>query len=729
MSRSGRFRQPACEPIAFARVAHRLLRLVALLWLASPASASAFDDRAGFDVARAPLAGQAIGRAFQVFQDATGQLTFSDVRSSAWSARFVPTEQDAPSFGFNDHAFWLRLEVVNSGDVPREWLLELAYPQLDRVELYAVRDDGKVEHRVTGDRVPFAQRDVPYRHFLFQLSESPHHRQTYYFRVKTDGSVSLPFFAWTAKTFFAHQNREQPLLWMIYGLVLVMALYNAFVYVSVREREYLYYCFYVVSCATAQATLNGHAFQYLLPDSPWLANRMLLFSTSVTVWTALLFIRRFLNLRESLPWMYGTATVFSWASAAIAAVSLFAPYKVSIILVVVAGIPANLTTFVGTLVLVHRRYRPALFFAAAWITFLVGVLLSYLRLLSIVPTNVVTTWAIQLGAALEVVLLSLALADRINIMRRGLSTLNEKLSDKVGELRLALVQAQAATKARGEFLATVSHELRTPLHAIINIPPALVLSAPQVRVARCAACEAEFALDPEEQVEPTTPCPECARTGSLEVSTRRIFAGDPEALVSNLNIVERSGKHLLEMVNGILDFTKLGAGRLELRVSSVDLSELIEDVVASLRDLARQSGVQLVVGSAVRGAELQADALRVKQVLFNLIGNAIKFSDGRGKVEVGIHEQPEAYVLYVKDEGIGIDTKDLAKVFRTFEQVDQGDTRKYGGTGLGLSISQSLVELHGGRIWVESELGRGATFYVRLPLHAHVKTPAAQAAE
>jgi signal transduction histidine kinase len=453
---------------------------------------------------------------------------------------------------------------------------------------------------------------------------------------------------------------------------------------------------------------------------------MLLFSASITVWVALLFIRRFLNLRESLPWMYRTATFFSWTSAVTALICLTAPYKVSIVLVVLGGIPANLTTFVGTLVLVKRRYRPAQFFFAAWVTFLVGVLLSYLRLLSVVPTNLVTTWAIQLGAALEVVLLSLALADRINIMRRDLSSLNVQLSNKIGELRLALDQAHAATKARGEFLATVSHELRTPLNAIINVPPALIKDAPLVRVARCSQCQTEFALDEDDGDQPSAPCPECAQAGSLHASMRRVFAGDPDALVANLSLVERSGKHLLEMVNGILDFTKLGAGRIELRVAPVELSELVDDVVGSLRELANQSGVQLAIGSMCRSTELRADALRIKQVLINLIGNAIKFSDGRGVVEVGARLEPEAYVLYVRDQGIGIDPKNLDKVFGTFEQVDQSDTRKYGGTGLGLSISKSLVELHGGRIWVESELGRGSTFFVRLPRQASASAEAAE---
>jgi signal transduction histidine kinase len=719
-------RQRAGEQVARALPSVRWLAL-ALLCALAPASVRAHDGFASFDVATRPLAGEPIGRSLQVLEDPGGVLTFSDVRSKAHAARFAAVQKDTASFGFSPAAFWLRLDVVNSGDSARSWLLELAYPQLDKVELYTLRDDGQVEHHLTGDHVPFARRDVPYRHFLFPRSEPPHHKQTYYLRVQSEGSVSVPLFAWTDQTFREHENREQPLLWMIYGLVLVMAVYNGFVFVSVREREYLYYCLYVVSCVIVQATLNGHAFQYLVPNSPWLAHRLLLCMTNATVWIALLFIRHFLNLKQSLPWMYRTATAFSWASSVIALLTLFLSYKTSIVLTVLVGIPANLTTFVGTLLLVKRRYRPALFFAAAWVTFLVGVLLSYLRLLSVVPTNTFTTWAIQLGAALEVVLLSLALADRINIMRRDLSSLNARLSDKVGELRLALEQAQTATKARGEFLATVSHELRTPLHAIINIPPALVLDAPQVQVARCSACGTEFALEPEEHVDARTACPECTHAGSLTLSTRRVFSGDAEALVSNLNMVERSGKHLLEMVNGILDFTKLGAGKLELRLAPVDLAELVDDVVVSLRELAKKSGVQLALGNTSAGAVLPLDSLRVKQVLINLVGNAIKFSDGRGKVEVGFSREPAAYVLYVKDEGIGIAPQHLSKVFRTFEQIDQGDTRKYGGTGLGLSISQSLVELHGGHIWVESQLGRGATFYVRLPAGASV--PRAEAAE
>ena len=706
----------------------RRLTLLVSLVLASLVAISAVraaEDGALFDVAAQPLGGEPVGRRFQVLEDPAGTLSLADVRSAAWRGRFRPAQSDAPSFGFSSSAYWLRLEVANSGDNARTWLLELAYPQLDRIELFALSADGKVEHRVTGDSVPFSQRDVPYRHFLFRLRELPHGRQTYFLRVHSLGSISLPLFAWSEASFRAHENREQPLLWMMYGVVLVMAVYNAFVFVSIRQREYLYYCLYVISCVLVQATLNGHTFQYLLPESVWLANRMLLFSASLTVWVALLFIRRFLDLRESLPWMYWTSTTFGWASAAIALVSLLAPYKVTIALVVLVGIPANLTTFVGTVVLVRRGYRPAQFFFAAWVTFLIGVLLSYLRLLSIVPTNMVTTWAIQLGAALEVVLLSLALADRINIMRRDLFSLNTQLSDKVGELRLALERAHAATKARGEFLATVSHELRTPLNAIINVPPALVRDAPLVRVARCTACEAEFALDEGESPDAQTACPECAQAGSLALSARRMFVGDPEALVSNLNLVERSGKHLLEMVNGILDFTKLGAGRLELRLATIDLSELVEDVVASLRDLARVSGVQLVLAPAA-GAELRADGVRLKQVLINLIGNAIKFSDGRGTVEVGVQRETDAYVLYVRDEGIGIEPENLSKIFRTFEQIDQGDTRKYGGTGLGLSISKSLVELHGGRIWAESALGRGATFYVRLPVTEERRAEAAE---
>jgi signal transduction histidine kinase len=135
-------------------------------------------------------------------------------------------------------------------------------------------------------------------------------------------------------------------------------------------------------------------------------------------------------------------------------------------------------------------------------------------------------------------------------------------------------------------------------------------------------------------------------------------------------------------------------------------------------ELAKSSGINLVMNieASAPEAQLVADPLRLKQILINLLGNAIKFSNGHGEVRVGLRREAEQLVFSVRDQGIGIAPEHLERIFERFEQVDKGDTRRYGGTGLGLSICRSLVELHGGRIWVESHEQAGSTFFFALPI-------------
>jgi signal transduction histidine kinase len=194
-----------------------------------------------------------------------------------------------------------------------------------------------------------------------------------------------------------------------------------------------------------------------------------------------------------------------------------------------------------------------------------------------------------------------------------------------------------------------------------------------------------------------------------------------------LRKIERAGKHLLKMVNAVLDYSKMDAGKFELQLAAVDLNKLIEEVADEMSELAASSGVRLVVNACQPAQQISADAFRLRQVLVNLVGNAIKFSDGRGTVTLGSSAGPKADVVSVRDEGIGIAPENVDKIFAGFVQVFRGDTRKYGGTGLGLSISRSLVRMHGGELWVESTPGLGSTFFFSIP-RAPAEAPAEIAA-
>lgn len=267
----------------------------------------------------------------------------------------------------------------------------------------------------------------------------------------------------------------------------------------------------------------------------------------------------------------------------------------------------------------------------------------------------------------------------------GLSERNTQLSISLSEsnreLASALVEAQSATRAKSEFLASVSHELRTPLNSIINIPEGLL---------------EDF---------------EAGADGKVQ------WQGDAERTQKYLRTLHTAGTHLLGVVNQVLDFSKIEANRMVLHPENFAVGTLVDEVTQTIEGLARKRGIT-VVGQGGQQLALEADRVAVAQVLLNLASNAVKFSRDGGQVELLVAEEDASVVFRVSDHGIGIAPENLALIFESFRQVEGGATRRYGGTGLGLAIAKKLVGLHGGQLEVESTLGQGSTFIARFPRRA-----------
>jgi signal transduction histidine kinase len=252
--------------------------------------------------------------------------------------------------------------------------------------------------------------------------------------------------------------------------------------------------------------------------------------------------------------------------------------------------------------------------------------------------------------------------------------LSVSLASANNELTAALREAQESTKLKSDLLTAVSHELRTPLNTIINVPE-----------------------------------------GLLEDFSPHGFRGDAEQVAHFLSIIRNSGRHLMDIVNDILDFSKLSASAFTLFLEPVNVGELFQTLAIGLKERAERRHIDFVVGKAPQ-VMVRGDSLRLKQVLDNLLNNAFKFSQESGRVELSGQVDGLDLVLTVRDEGIGIASENHRLIFDSFRQVDAGNTRRFGGTGLGLSIAKELVSLHGGTISVQSALGQGATFTVRVPL-------------
>ncbi len=267
-----------------------------------------------------------------------------------------------------------------------------------------------------------------------------------------------------------------------------------------------------------------------------------------------------------------------------------------------------------------------------------------------------------------------------------LDALNEKhlrkLADELRErtavaekLREAQVAAETANRAKSTFLANMSHELRTPLNAIIGYSEMLLEEAEELG-------QAEFASD--------------------------------------LNKITSAGKHLLSLINDILDLSKIEAGKVELYLETFDVADMIRDVSTTISLLVEKNKNKLQVICPGNIGSMHADLTKIKQSLFNLLSNACKFTNqGNVYLEVsrldGQGDDPKMLVFTVRDTGIGMTQEQTIKLFHAFTQADVSTTRQYGGTGLGLAISRHFCRLMGGDITVESEQGKGSTFVIRIP--------------
>jgi signal transduction histidine kinase len=231
-------------------------------------------------------------------------------------------------------------------------------------------------------------------------------------------------------------------------------------------------------------------------------------------------------------------------------------------------------------------------------------------------------------------------------------------------------QLEVASQHKSQFLANMSHELRTPLNAIL---------------------------------------------GYTELILDDIYGETPSKMREVLDRVQRNGKHLLGLINDVLDLSKIEAGQLALSVSDYSIKNVVHSVFAAVESLATEKKLALKVDLPPDLPEAHGDERRLTQVLLNLVGNAIKFTD-TGEVSIKAAAANGSYTLSVRDTGPGIAPADQGKIFEEFQQADSSATKKKGGTGLGLSIARRIIEMHGGKIWVESSVGNGATFSFTVPI-------------
>jgi len=599
------------------------------------------------------------------------------------------SEVEVPNMGQSDKSYWFRLRLKydnnlsnslsskvsknvdqnsqiaiygdrNSDRNHKSLFLALNNPFIDYINFYVLRDGELVDEYQTGDKFPFDQRRVAHRHYIFPLDLDRNHQYEVLIKVKSNGVLQVPLTLWQPEAFWTDEQFNIISLGIYYGVMLVMIFYNLFLFFSVRDSNYLIYILFVGSGTLFWSCMHGLSLQYFWPSRVDINDLFLLLTVGSMSFFATLFTSRFLQMDKHFKRTSYVLYILIIFYALFAVTAWLWPYQIALKLTLVMGSLATIICFFSGVLAWVKGVRHAKFFTMAWFCFLLGTLLQNLSKGALLPRVFITEYSAQIGAIVEVVLFSLALGDRINQERKSRYKAQRALLDRMTQL----------DKMKDEFLANTSHELRTPLFGMIGLA-------------------------------------ESIRDGATGVL--------PDATKQNLQMIVNSGRRLSNLVNDILDFSKLKNHNFQLHNKSVDLYSTVEVVLGLCTPLIGEKSLGLVNAVDKDICRVEADEDRLQQILYNLIGNAIKFTNS-GDVTITAERIDQKLKIRVVDTGIGIAEEKLDKVFGVFEQLDGADDRSYGGVGLGLSISKQLVHMLGGELSVVSELGKGSEFWFTLPV-------------
>ena len=394
------------------RIAHTLL----VLWmaaLAAPAQAST-PLRLQPSTESVSLAGK-----MEIFEDRSGDLTLSEIMQPGVARRFkpVPTPRDL-NLGYSSSAWWLRVTVIPESGTATRWLLEVAYPSVDRVDVHVVRNGAEISWQQAGDLQPFVDRPFPHRNLVYPIDLAAGQESTIYIRAVSEGNLTLPITLWTPDALHREDQKSYSRHALYLGALLALATYNLMLFFSLRDRRYVEYVAFALSMAVAQASLFGLSTQFLWPDLPWFANGIFPAAMSATGFFGALFTRSFLESWRTIPGLDRGIV----AMIVLFFIGIFGPftpyYQAFGIYISTIGIAFSALATIAGIVTLRRGYPGARYFLIAWTLLLVGVSLTGLRSFDVVPTNALTSHAMQIGSALEMLLLSFALADRFNLLRR-----------------------------------------------------------------------------------------------------------------------------------------------------------------------------------------------------------------------------------------------------------------------------------------------------------------------
>lgn len=628
------------------------------------------------------------------YKDSTGQLTLSDIVSKKYQASFEPIKKsDNINFGFTNATYWLKLTLKNEGDAPKNWVLEIPYLNLNEIILYS--PGGKALKLGT----EYASTDKPIFYPLYafpiEIREEP---STFYLRIRSDYALTIPLTLWQQTAFSKNEATLTFLQSLYFGGLLALALYNFLLFLSLRDRSYLLYTVFALCMGLGMFAGNGYGRLYLWPSSnAWdTVAQSTFFSAAGAL--ALMFACSFLRTKLLTPklhlWLI-LLTYAYWITTVALPFCLWTKWSPTPIFeaILLITIPATLLTIVAGLRVYALGHRSALYLLIAWGSVWAGATIAALRAYEILPSNAFTLYSLQISSCLEMLLLSFALAYRINTERNNrliaqadlLNTreallritqesgkrLEAMVQNRTQKLQQSVLDEQTLRQQYVRFGALISHEFRNPLN-IISTQSDLILRERKSKV---------------------------------------------DNIEDRIHSVQAACSRLVRLFEQWLKGDRLQQPLAQPEVSPFSLKELIDSALTEAKSY--YPSRVIIAPNTCPALTIYGDRSLIEIAIFNLIDNAVKYGNEEYPIEIGYLEESSRCAIFVTNSGYGITLDDLEKVFEPHYRMPE-HTSIY-GKGLGLDFVRTVCEMHGTAPSVENLEGNGCRFTIWLPTQQGAK--------
>ncbi|MGM0769017.1 MAG: sensor domain-containing diguanylate cyclase [Pseudomonadota bacterium] len=407
-----------------------------------------------------------LSRFVDYWQEPDRPVSVEAVRKLA-DEQWTANGRDSISLGYGDEVYWFRLSIDNPTARDALTFLEIGYPVLDHVEVYILRGGRLVEQHTLGDKQPFYDRLIHHRHFLVPLDLEAGAGVSIYLRVDTTSSMQVPLTLWDQDAFYAAEQSRSMFEGLYYGIILVMILYNLFVFMAVGERSFLHYVGYIAAMPLFIASLHGVAFQYLWPEATWWNDQSIIVFLNLVVMFGGTFSIRFINVTRENHRLLNSWTVgVVMAAGFLAAAGLVVPYRYMILPTILLGAIGCTTMLILSVVRWIRKDAAARYYTLAWVFMLFGGIVLALSKFTMLPRNLLTENATQVGSALGVILLSIALADRLNREKKRVFDAQQKLLREERKARVAQEKSLRIQQEANTLLEQRVHERTRDLEAL-----------------------------------------------------------------------------------------------------------------------------------------------------------------------------------------------------------------------------------------------------------------------